>query len=213
VLQRQGIFTETIGTRVPLIYDPATTAWFNERHSDTDAVRGTRSLDGWTVAFLLNRYPLRRAPAPPTTIGAPATTVDQDQLSVRVDHRFASNRDQLFGRLTRFHENFIPVTPLPEGSGLTTGTLGPQDTDSWAFASSYQRTFSTNMLNEVRDALKRIENGTYGTCRVDGEPIEVLGLPGIPSMRSSRPPFRPFSSAGISSSDRRRTQRLTSGRA
>ena len=57
---------------------------------------------------------------------------------------FPANRDQVFGRLTRFQEEFVPVTPLPDGSGVTTGTLGPQDTTSWSFASSYQRTFSTN---------------------------------------------------------------------
>ncbi len=99
---------------------------------------------------------------------------------MRVDHRFASNRDQLFGRLTRFHENFIPVTPLPEGSGLTTGTLGPQDTDSWALASSYQRTFSTNIVNEVRvgDTRRHVDRAA---AQLGGTPLEVLGLPGIPS--------------------------------
>ena len=100
---------------------------------------------------LLERYPL------PTSAGTANNyrrvddeTVDQDQVSLRLDHRFASNRDQVFGRLTRFSETFIPVTPLPDGSGVTTGTLGPQDTTSWSFASSYQRTFSNSVLNELR---------------------------------------------------------------
>ncbi len=185
VLQRQGIFTETIGTRVPLIYDPATT-----QPGSTSGTATRTQFPGNSipmdrmdpVAFtLLNRYPL-------PTSGSTANnyrrtgdeTVDQDQLSVRVDHRFASNRDQLFGRLTRFHENFIPVTPLPEGSGLTTGTLGPQGTDSWAFASSYQRTFSTNIVNEVRvgDTRRHVDRAA---AQLGGTPFEVLGLPGIPS--------------------------------
>ena len=42
------------------------------------------------------------------------------------------------------------MTPLPEGSGVTTGTLGPQDTTAWSFASNYQHTFSANVLNELR---------------------------------------------------------------
>ena len=99
---------------------------------------------------LLERYPL------PTSAGTANNyrrteneTVDQDQFSVRIDHRF-TNRDQVFGRLTRFQEEFLPVTPLPDGSGVTTGTLGPQDTTSWSFASSYQRTFSSTLLNELR---------------------------------------------------------------
>ena len=62
----------------------------------------------------------------------------------------SADRDQVFGRLTHFHEAFVPVTPLPDGSGVTSGTLGPQDTTSWAFASSYQRTFSAASLNELR---------------------------------------------------------------
>ena len=51
---------------------------------------------------LLERYPL------PTSAGTANNyrrvgdeTVDQDQFSVRIDHRFATNRDQVFGRLTR----------------------------------------------------------------------------------------------------------------
>ncbi len=77
VLQRQGIFTETIGTRVPLIYDPATT----QPGSTSGTATRTRfpgnsiPLDRMDpVAFtLLNGIRFRRAPAPRTTIGAPAT--------------------------------------------------------------------------------------------------------------------------------------------
>jgi DnaK suppressor protein len=36
------------------------------------------------------------------------------------------------------------------------------------------------MLNQVRDALKRIESGTFGTCQVDGEPIEEKRLEAMP---------------------------------
>jgi DnaK suppressor protein len=35
-------------------------------------------------------------------------------------------------------------------------------------------------LTEVRNALKRIENGTFGTCEVDGEPIEAKRLEAMP---------------------------------
>ena len=56
----------------------------------------------------------------------------------------------MFGRLSYFRDGFVPVTPLPDGSGVTSGTLGPQDTTAWAFASNYQHTFSANLLNEVR---------------------------------------------------------------
>lgn len=36
------------------------------------------------------------------------------------------------------------------------------------------------VLNQVRDALKRIDNGTFGTCMDDGEPIEEERLEAMP---------------------------------
>jgi DnaK suppressor protein len=36
------------------------------------------------------------------------------------------------------------------------------------------------LLNQVRDALKRIENGTYGKCVVDGGPIDEKRLRAVP---------------------------------
>ena len=123
----------------------------------------------------------RPAPGPPTTTGGVDNeTVDQDQFSVRIDHRFPSNRDQVFGRLTRFQEEFIPVTPLPDGSGVTTGTLGPQNTTSWSFASSYQRTFSSHVLNELRIGDTRRTVGRTA-AQLEGTASTSLGLPGIPS--------------------------------
>ena len=86
----------------------------------------------------------------------------------------------MFGRLTRFQEAFIPVTPLPEGSGVTTGTLGPQDTTSSSFASSYQRTFSNNVLNELRVGDTRRTVGRLA-AQLGGSASASLGLPGIPS--------------------------------
>jgi DnaK suppressor protein len=36
------------------------------------------------------------------------------------------------------------------------------------------------VLNQVGDALKRIEEGTFGTCVVDGGPIEEARLEAVP---------------------------------
>jgi RNA polymerase-binding transcription factor DksA len=36
------------------------------------------------------------------------------------------------------------------------------------------------LLSEVRDALDRIENGTFGRCAEDGEPIEEARLEAVP---------------------------------
>jgi hypothetical protein len=177
VLQRQGIFTEAIAGRVPQIYDPAT-GTANRSQFPGNTIPQSR-MDPAAVS-LLARYPV------PTGAGTANNfrrvgdeTVDQEQFSGRIDHRFSS-RDQAFARLTRFSETFIPVTPLPDGSGVTSGTLGPQDTTAWALASSYQRTFSDNVLNELRIGDTRRTVGR-DAAELAGSASGSLGIPGIPS--------------------------------
>ena len=195
LLQRQGIFTEAVGGRVPTIYDPSTTVSIGAGVASRTPFAGNaipvERMDPIARA-LLERYPL------PTSGGAANNyrrteneSADQDQFSLRIDHHFASNRDRAFGRLTRFREEFIPVTPLPEGSGVTTGTLGPQHTKSQSFASNYQRTFSNNVVNEVRvgDTRRTVDRTAAG---LGGTASESLGLPGIPSgarFRTTLPTF------------------------
>ena len=181
--QRQGIFTEAIAGRVPLIYDPATTTptgsgTFTRSQFPGNAIPDHR-IDA-VARTLLSHYPL------PTGAGTANNyrrlddeTVNQDQFTVRIDHRFTA-RDQVFGRLTRFQEDFIPVTPLPDGSGVTAGTLGSQTTGSWAFASNYQRTWSDTLLNELRIGDTRRSVGRTA-AQLSGSASSVLNLPGIPS--------------------------------
>jgi hypothetical protein len=183
MLQRQGVFTEAIAGRVPAIYDPATTTGSGASATRSPFPNNTIPTGRFdrVTAGLLERYPQ------PTSAGTANNyrrvaneSVDQDQFSGRIDHRFSSNRDHVFGRLTRFEEDFLPVTPFPDGSGVTTGTLGPQHTTSWSFASSYQRTFSNTLLNELRvgDTRRSVERSA---AALDGTPSSSLGLPGIPS--------------------------------
>ena len=178
MLQRQGVFTEAIGGQVPAIYDPATGATLRSR------------FPGNTIPFdrmdsvaraLLQRYPLPTSPATANNYRRVGNeTVDQDQFSLRVDHRFPARRDQVFGRLTQFREQFLPVTPFSDGSGVTAGTLGPQQTTAFSFASSYQRTFSINLLNELRIGDTR-RSVARTAAQLGGTASTSLGLPGIPS--------------------------------
>jgi RNA polymerase-binding transcription factor len=43
--------------------------------------------------------------------------------------------------------------------------------------------FDATVLQDVRDALQRIEDGTFGRCVVDGEPIEPKRLEAVPWAR------------------------------
>ena len=183
LLQRQGIFTEAIGGVVRPIFDPATTVVTGTAVARTQFSGNaipTGRMDP-VARTLVERYPL------PTSGGTANNyrqveneSVDQDQFSVRVDHRFPADRDRVFARLTRFKERFIPVMPLPDGSGMTAGTLGPQDTGSWSFASSYQRTLSGNVLNELRIGDTR-RTVSRSAAQLSGGASASLGLPGLPS--------------------------------
>ena len=176
-LQRQGVFTEAIGGRLPAIYDPAT--GLTTRQQFPGNTIPLSRMDPAALS-LLERYPL------PTSFGTANNyrstgneTVDHDLASLRIDQRISAG-DQAFARLTRFDETFIPVTPLPEGSGVTAGTLGPQDTTAWSFASSYQRSMSSNVLNELRigDTRRAVDRSA---AELAGTASSALGIPGIPS--------------------------------
>ena len=177
LLQRQGIFTEAIGGRVPTIYDPA--AGTTTRQPFAGNTIPVSRFDPVARA-LLERYPL------PTSNGTANNyrrldneTVDQDQFTLRLDQRFGDGH-QAFARLTHFRESFLPVTPLPEGSGVTSGTLGPQETSTWALASAWQRAFTGTLFNEVRfgDTRRHVDRSA---ASLTSSATAALGLPGIPS--------------------------------
>jgi hypothetical protein len=179
LLQRQGIFTEAIGGRVPVIYDPATTVDNLRLPFPGNTIPADRFDE--VARALLGRYPQ------PTSTGTANNyrrvgdeRQDQNQFSGRVDWQPAGNRDHVFGRLTRFTERFIPVTPLPDGSGVSAGTVGPQHTTAWSFASHYQRALSSQLFNELRvgDTRRQVSRSA---AALDGPASAALGLPGIPS--------------------------------
>ena len=191
LLQRQGIFTEQIaGKAPPLIYDPSTPAG-TPRAPFANNTIPTGQMDPVALA-LLQRYPL------PTSSGTSNNytrtvneNVDQDQWDARVDHRFATNHDQVFARLSNFREQFDPAIPLPDGSGPATGALGPQHTVAWAFASNYQHTFSPNMLNEVRigDTRRTVARSAAQLERAAGGALNIPGIPSYARFPNTLPTF------------------------
>jgi hypothetical protein len=190
LLQRQGIFTEAIGGKVPVIYDPATTIGSSRSKFTGNTIPAGR-MDPIALA-LLQRYPLPTSSGTANNYRRTDNEVDnQDQWDVRVDHKFASDRDQIFGRLTSFRDGFIPVTPLPDGSGVTTGTLGPQDTRAWAFASSYQHVFSSNVFNELRvgDTRRAIARTAAQLPTAAGAALTIPGIPSNAQFPNTLPTF------------------------
>lgn len=178
-LQRQGIFTEAIAGRVPVIYDPSTTAGAARSPFPGNVI--PRSAMDPVALALLDRYP---APTSAGTANNYTRTadevVDQDQGDIRLDHTFAAG-DQVFARLTHFRDRSEPVAALPDGGGtIPAGSVavGPQTTRAWAFASSYRHTFSSTLLNELRlgDTRRSVERTA---AQLPGPAGATLNIPGI----------------------------------
>jgi len=173
--ERSGVFRQNI-------YDPTTTVG-NTRQQFQNNTIPSSAMDPVALA-LLERYPLPTNTATANNYSRTANEIDnQDQGDVRLDHKFATRRDQAFGRLTYFKGHAEPVTAFPDGSGtILAGSVavGPQDTSAWAFASNYQHTFSTNMLNELRvgDTRRSVQRSAVDLASSAGA---ALNIPGIPS--------------------------------
>jgi outer membrane receptor protein involved in Fe transport len=179
VLQRDGVFTEAIAGRVPVVYDPATAIGSTRSQFPGNSIPLTR-MDPVALA-LLQRYPMPTSSGTANNYNRTAAEADdQDQWDMRLDHKFPSNRDSVFGRMSHFRDGFVPVTPLADGSGVTTGTLGPQDTIAWSFASNYQHSFSPNVLNELRIGETRRKVGRTA-AQLSSFAGSALSIPGIPS--------------------------------
>jgi hypothetical protein len=181
-LQRQGIFSEPLGGRVPVIHDPSTTVTTGTtttRSAFPDNTIPDDRIDPIARA-LLNRYPFPTSDGTANNYRRVGNEVsNQHQFDVRLDHRVTA-RDQAFARLSHVREQFTPATPLPDGSGVTSGTLGPQRTEAWAFASNYRHTFSDRLLNELR--MGETRRGVNRTATALPAPVSpTLGLRGIPS--------------------------------
>jgi len=182
VLQRQGIFTEAIAGKVPVIYDPSTTVGSTRTPFPNNTIPQGQ-IDP-VASAMMQRYPLPTSAGTANNYSRTANEIDnQEQGDVRLDHKFASGRDQAFGRLTYFADHALPVTAFSDGSGATpTGAIavGPQETRAWAFASNYQHTFSSSLLNEVRFGDTR-RSVTRTAAQLASPAAAALNIPGIPA--------------------------------
>ena len=186
--QRQGVFTQSI-------YDPATTVSNGAGgFTRTQFPNNTIPIDRMDpiARSLLLRFPEPTSAGSANNYRRTASEIDdQNQWDVRLDHVFASNRDHAYARVSNFRGRFEPVTPLPDGSGTTAGTLGPQDTTSWALATNYQHTFSTSLLNELRvgDTRRTVHRTAAQLAASAGSGLDIPGIPSSAQFPNTLPTF------------------------
>jgi hypothetical protein len=184
LLQRQGIFTEAIGGKVPQIYDPASTQSVAGGGYTRQKFPGNTIPSGQidkSALSLINRYPLPTSSGTSnnyTRVGNEGDT--QDQCDIRLDHHL-SNRDQTYVRYSYMRDFATPVTPLPDGSGsITTGTTAPTTTTGQSIAASYIHEFGPRVANELRFGYTR--RAVDRTALLLDEPAsQAVNIPGIPS--------------------------------
>lgn len=108
----------------------------------------------------------------------------------------------------KFKELLLAEKTRLEAELATVGRKNPENPDDWEATPSYTEdsadlndfsdsidNFETNtailkqletQYNDVKDALERIENGTYGVCEVSGEQIEEDRLEANPAARTCK---------------------------
>jgi hypothetical protein len=181
---RQGIFTG-----VSKIYDPSTTTVVNGKYVRQEFPNDqiTTPIDA-TAKALLARFPT------PTNLTATANNYTrtandadhQSQFDLRVDGAFKS-RDRAFGRYSYYNEVEQPVSPLPDGSGVlsgsvigTGGVLGLSNVTGQQAVLNETHTFSAHLLNDFRAGYTRRSNNITGPY-LGNTASAALGIPGIPS--------------------------------
>jgi RNA polymerase-binding protein DksA len=101
--------------------------------------------------------------------------------------------DELRGRLLSEHAELQEqLTTIEDGTFATTqsdlsGDVGLDDESADAGSATFEREKDLSIENNVRDlmqkidrALKRIDEGTYGTCERCGKPIEKARVRALP---------------------------------
>lgn len=182
--ERQGIFTG-----VSKIYDPSSTTVVGGKHVRQEFPNDVidKPLDPAAKA-LLARFPTpANLTATANNYTRTANDADhQNQFDIRIDGAIGS-KDRAFGRYSYYSEVEQPVTPLPDGSGLISGSvLGTGGVPGLSNVLGQQavfnetHTFSPHLLNDFRLGYTRRGNTLVGTSLGDTASA-ALGIPGIPT--------------------------------
>ena len=177
---------------VSTTYDPATTHVVNGRILRNPFPNNTITtpLDPAAVS-LLARIPLpnlpNSSPSPANNYTRTANDADhQNQFDLRLDAASGS-RDHAFARYTYYNEVETPVTPFPDGSGATSGSVlgtgnvaGPSNILGQQAVLSETHTFTPHLLTQGRLGYTRRANDQTGAA-LPTTASAALGIPGIPS--------------------------------
>jgi DnaK suppressor protein len=99
------------------------------------------------------------------------------------------NIERFKARLLHKERELLSDIARLEGQARVSGESEVKDTTDAATSSAdtseslQEETLASRTLTEVRDALQRIEAGTYGKCSACGRPIEAARLDAIPWAR------------------------------
>jgi hypothetical protein len=187
------------------IYDPATTVQAGSSFTRTEFPNDTIPLNRVDPAalMLLARYPLPTSTAAANNYVRVGNDIDhQNQFDVRLDAQLSPN-DHGFARYTYFHDVEEPVTPLPEGSGVITGTIlstgnviGLSRTLGQQYVANETHSFNARTVNEARFGYTRRALNRSGAL-LSGTASASLGIPGIPTNAAFNNALPVFAIAGL----------------
>ncbi|MEG9437607.1 TonB-dependent receptor [Edaphobacter sp. HDX4] len=187
------------------IYDPSSTVSSGSSFSRTEFPNDTIPINRADSAALalLARYPLPTSSAATNNYVRIGNDVDhQNQFDIRLDAELTAN-DHAFARYTYFHDVEQPVTPLPDGSGVISGTIlstgnvtGLSRTLGQQYVANEIHSFNPRTFNEARFGYTRRALSRAGAS-VAGTASEALGIPGLPSNAAFNNALPIFAIAGI----------------
>lgn len=187
------------------IYDPATTVQSGSSYTRTQFpgnIIPRNRVDPAALA-LLARYPLPTSSAGTNNYVRVGNDIDhQNQFDLRLDAQI-TDRDHAFARYTYFHDVEQPVYPLPEGSGVISGTIlstgnvtGLSRTLGQQYVANEIHNFNLRTVNEARFGYTRRALGRSGAL-LPSPASSALGIPGIPTNAAFNSALPVFAIAGL----------------
>ena len=158
--------------------------------------------------------PAKKAPAKKTAVkkaaSGPVVISSGTPLSGKIARNKHFNVKQLREQLKRLL--LLRERVSGEISSISRDSLSPTDRDpslSDQGTDTFDREFALNQLSseqdvlfEIDEAIRRLENGTYGICEISGDPINIERLEALPYVRHTiatqselekgRRTYRPF---------------------